>query len=254
MTVPWFRAVSYNVAGYNVQGRKSWGKVRRLGVILTIRRWRADVVAVQELANDYATPDGLTPRDYVDVKLKRFARVHGGSDGRYLYIRRTHTIVDSGRFLLTPEYREDDKQAAWAVVDIHLERTLQVSFHLENEGTGDKVRVGQMRSVITQALEQARAYDIPPSNVFLFGDANDHTAVLAAAKDLGFVDAFTVATKTTRTGISSINGWRPARRGQRADLGLVTKNRPVIYASQRGTRRLADHYAQVFTFGIKEKS
>lgn len=249
MTQKWFTLMSWNIAHLNPTGVRTWA-TRRGTVVRKIKNVAPDVFCSQE---NVKTVGKLSGYGYVDSKLSSYERV-AGSDGRYIYIRQqTVQFIKGGVFQLTPEYGGDDKQAAWAILKMRSggEPFLVTSYHLENEGVSDKIRIGQMKSTLSQAHAKARTHGIPESRVFHAGDTNfRNSKAITAIKKLGYADAFDKAKTVRKKSYRSFNDWRATRVGFRIDRIWVDPSRPIVLAQQiTSLFRAADHNPQVVVVG-----
>lgn len=249
MTDTWFKLMSWNISNLNSKGIKTWG-TRRFIVVRKIKNVAPDVFCSQENVKGVGRLSGY---DYLDSKLSGYRRV-SGSDGRYIYIK-TSTVkyITGGVFKLTPEYQGDNKQAAWAILQMKNggEPFIITSYHLENQGLSDSIRIAQMKSCIVQAESKAESFYISPTRIFHAGDTNFLTqSAITKVKSLGYVDAFDRAKKVTDKKIKSFNDWLKPRVGFRIDRIWINPHRPVIFADQITTLfRSADHNAQIVVIG-----
>lgn len=242
----WFKIASGNFAQYNAHGESTY-LARRDDWIAEVKDINPDVLAVQEEGFD--TLPWLDAAIYEAVGLER---VEGGSDGRYIYADPAFPVLGSGVFDLQPRYKDNDKQAAWAALNIGGHYALVTSFHLEYRNPSDStLRVGQMKSGITQAAAQATRHSVPRENIFHCGDTNSDSWVTAkAAIPAGFVDVFKVALEVGDDDLRSFNGWKPTKEGERIDYIYAHKDGPVLAAGQRLNHKAADHNIQAAVIGI----
>jgi endonuclease/exonuclease/phosphatase family metal-dependent hydrolase len=249
VTQKWFTLMTWNIAHLNATGVRTWA-TRRGSVVRKIKSVAPDVFCSQE---NVKTVGKLSGYEYVDAHLTGYKRV-SGADGRYIYIR-TATVqyITGGVFQLKPEYRNDDKQAAWAILQMKNggEKFLVTSYHLENEGYEDTIRYKQMKSCMSQAKVEAHTRGIPDSRIFHAGDTNfQTTGAINKVKSLGYADAFDKAKKAQKKGYRSFNDWRATRLGFRIDRVWIDPSRPVLLAKQFVSLiRAADHNAQVVVVG-----
>jgi len=249
VTQKWFTLMSWNIAHLNSTGVRTWA-TRRGTVVRKIKNVAPDVFCSQE---NVKTVGRLSGYGYIDSKLSSYERV-AGSDGRYIYIRQqTVKYIAGGVFQLTPKYKGDDKQAAWAILQMRSggEPFLVTSYHLENEGMSDLIRYKQMKSCLSQAKAKASVRGIPTSRIFHAGDTNFQTAgAINKVKALGYADAFDKAKTVKKKSYRSFNDWRATRVGFRIDRIWINASRPIILAQQiTSLFRAADHNPQVVVVG-----
>lgn len=234
----WYAVWLRNLGGLNDHGKKSWGtripKVER--DISKTPYARGSIQAFLEL-----------PRDKLNDWDKRMSRQGykraAGSAGRYIYVPRSINVRAGGVFDLRPRLKNDDKQAAWALVDMpqrgnpnKVAPALVVVGHLEHEkgAAADRIRVGQAEDMARKATEKAKSYGLGASRVLILADTNSHAMVKNALGKKGWGDCFDLASNTTNEEFFSYVGWNyKLVKDSGYDFGFVKVNRPVIYAGYR---------------------
>lgn len=240
----------WNVAGMNALGRATVKK-RNINIVDTLARSGADVVCVNELSN---------PNVAAFAKLmaaKGFKLAPGGSDGRYIFARSSLKIGASGVFDLQPRYKKNDKQAAWAAVQVGGTWKLIVTPHLEYRSGADNERVGQAKSALSQAQSKAKSIGVQAEDIIIAGDMNSDTWVTTKALNpANYVDVFSVAAKTFNAARKSFAGWTGTiKNGHHIDVVGVHRNGPKVLTatidveSRTTTKRMtSDHLMTVVTF------
>lgn len=246
-TETWFKLMSWNISNNNDYGVRTWG-TRRSRVISGILDFNPDVICTQE---NTVNVGNLTGRDWIDRSLPNH-RVVAGGDGRYIMAHTRVKKVAGGVFNLRPYYNGDDKQAAWAVLQIGTgNKFLVTSYHLENEGTSDYTRIAQMESCLSQAAAKAEQYGVVANRIFHAGDTNFRTSgAISTIERKGWVDAYHSAKTQVDKGVRSFNGWKRPYSGFRIDRLWVRGSRPIVKADQRVSLfTTADHNPQLFWIG-----
>lgn len=240
-----FRVGTYNLAMYNTRGSSTYKK-RRAGVIANIKKANLDILKVQEAGS------GLVLTWWTkELKKIGFNRAAGGSDGRFIFYKpTTFTYVDSGVFNLTPEYQQDDKQAAWAILTYGTNNFFFASMHLEeaNGAAADKIRPKQAKNLVSQANRKTKALGIPRSRWVLSGDTNSVGAVKAQMKTHGFVASSAVAARKSNTAYATFNNWTKKLKGGQIDYIFVHSTRPVTKWTQTTSAR-SDHNLVIAELG-----
>lgn len=245
----WYATWLRNLGGLNDHGAKTWG-TRAPKIIKDIQDApysRGSIQAFLELPKSKLAD---WDRRMDTIGWKRAA----GGKGRYIYVPRGVTVHSGGVFELYPHYLGDDKQAAWAAVDMpqrgnpaKVATALVVVGHLEyrSGAKADEARVAQAKSMFTQAQAKAKALGLGQSRILVMVDTNSRTWVTdQAAAPLGYGDCFDLAANTTNAKWHSYVGWDyKLRAGDGYDFGYVKTNRPVQYAGYRrgGVPGVLDH-------------
>lgn len=193
------------MAGYNADsapGVTRWEANTRglLGIVTNVK---PDLIGTTELSNRAIAP----MRPMFDAGAPSYSRVSGGSDGRYIYRRKsTTTHIASGHVLASDssELNDDDKQAAWSVDEVDGVRVRTIAFHGENEDgidrssgvNADDLRVAQAISVEQRALKAMAPYATSGPIIYM-GDFNSE----------GMVRDAMVARGWTVAGYGNFTGW-----------------------------------------------
>lgn len=173
-------------AGYNAstaKGVTAW-RSNTKGLAALVNQHMPDLVGTTELSNRAIDP----MRPLFDSLLPLFAREPGGSDGRYVYRRKsTTTHIASGHVNVSAasELNGDDKQAAWSVIEFGGTRKGIIAMHTENEDGIDKtsginaddLRVDQAFSALGRALTAMAPYGVTADDVIYVGDFNSESQV-----------------------------------------------------------------------------
>ncbi len=232
----WFEFVSINLGGMNDHGRATFD-ARAPKIVADIARVNPHAVAVQELADPEVA--GFTNR----MRAIGFKRV-SGSDGRYLFVRLATIVKAAGVFDLKPRYKNDTKQAAWAVAYINGAWAVLVSGHLESDAAADDERVGQAEHMIEQAERVAVQHDQGKDHIVYAVDTNsDEWVRRQAFNDQGYVDSAETAWKSYGLTLATFTGWiRRTKPGARIDGIYVHRTRPVLfYVTRAQSVALSDH-------------
>lgn len=244
---PAFKVATYNLAMYNRRGKDTY-LTRRVDIVRNVTNATPDILFVQE-----AGYEELKWWDAEFATLGLF-RAKGGSDGRYIYYRKSlFTLQASGVFELHPEYDNDDKQAAWAVLRIDGIDYFVSSFHLESAdgAAADAIRPKQMESLFDQAAVECVPRKIPLHRRIFAGDTNSQTLV---KNHMWQAHRFVTASKNATTVINSVfatfNNWIAKLRGAHVDYIFVHYDRPVERWSQI-TSTASDHNLVFATIGKK---
>lgn len=245
----WYAAWMRNLGGLNDAGLASWD--RRAPLIAK------DIAASPYFAGSVQAFLELPKSKLADwdsrmavLGLKRAA----GGHGRYIYVPRAAKVRAGGVFDLKPRYQGDDKQAAWASVDLpsrddpdKIATTLIVAGHLEHQdgSVADRTRVDQAKNLIAQTERKADDLGLAWSRCLVLVDSNSRGLVKSNAFEAaGWVDAFDTATNYTNRRWYSFVGWDYRLVvGTGIDYAFVPRTRPVVYAAQRraGVKGVLDH-------------
>lgn len=173
-------------AGYNAataRGVTAW-RTNTKGLAGLVNTHKPDLVGTTELSNRSIDP----MRPLFDSLVTGHAREPGGTDGRYIYRRKATTNhIASGHVTASnaSELNDDDKQAAWAVVEIDGVRVRIISAHTENEDgidrssgiNADTLRVTQAISLETRARIAMAPHAPVDSPIIYVGDFNSEGLV-----------------------------------------------------------------------------
>jgi len=194
-------------AGYNGNGARGVTDWRRntKGLAALVNKHKPDLVGVTEMSNRHINPmlplfDSLVPA-YARGLVKDGERVDaGGSDGRYAYRNKATTNYVASGFVSVSDATElddDDKQAAWLVVDIDDARKGLIILHTENQdgidragankgADADDLRVLQTFSAEGRCLKAMAPYGVTRDDVAYAGDFNSEVMVKNAMAERGW--------------------------------------------------------------------
>lgn len=242
------RVLTQNLGGMNDAGRVLWKSTKhRVAVAQDLADSGADVIHVQELSDTWL--DDLSNR----LVKHGYRRVPHGSDGRWIFRRETIPRGDCGTFDLKPRWKDDDKQAAWAVLSPNGSTPfLFVNPHLESDAGADQVRVDQALHLIEQAEAKADALGIDKTRIVYAGDFNSESWVTDRAfAERKYVDSALVAWEAAYTKLATFLGFgTKARDGARVDYVFVHRSRPIRRHHTRAkNRNLYDHLGVLVDLG-----
>lgn len=181
------------LAGYNADdapGVTRWEQNVK-GALTLVTKEKPTILGVTELS----AKAPVEMRDAFDKGATAYTR-HGGSDGRYPYIRDSHSTehIAHGTFEAAKDtlFNDDDKQCGWTIDVVEGVRVAVGVAHAENQNgidrtTGkdaDDLRVAQALSWEKQL--RAKASEHGADHVLLMGDFNSRGAVRDALEPLGW--------------------------------------------------------------------
>lgn len=252
---PWFEIGSYNLKSPTLtrSGKHKW-TLRRSLQVANVKAGNLDVLGTQETGS----PTDVTWYDkaFGGIGLKRVA----GSQWRYIWINpKTTKFITGGTVELQPLYEKDDKEMAWAALEINGSYALVGNWHLEeaNGTKPDEVRPDQatdgVRHLdrIAARLKQTHGITIARDRYFIVGDTNSEGKVTTRMRGHGFLSALTNALKSNGGYIATFNNWLAARIGKHIDFIYVDTTRPVEEWEQKADSVASDHNFIHATVGRK---
>lgn len=175
-------------AGYNdkkLPGVSQW-RANTKGLAALVEKHLPDLIGTTELSNRDLNP----MRPLLDAELESYARVSGGTDGRYIYRNKQHTDhIASGNVSSDSKFKGDDKQAAWSVDRVDGRKIGIITIHTENEdGPGaDEIRVKQMREMTKKGIAAIKAAaPINEKYIIVVADTNSSSWVKEAMEKDGW--------------------------------------------------------------------
>lgn len=244
----WFgKVISKNIGWMNDTGKaKAKSAKYRQSVVDDLVELKPFAIAVQELLGIY--------RDDMD---KRFAKAgyerSSGSDGRYVYYRKGTKVITAGVWDLRPRYKNDDRQAAYVLLDAPHGAVLVVSGHLDHSDASGETQVRQSEDVVTKGEALLRARKLPIHRAVYCLDTNSRSRVRENMIALSYYDTVRDEHRSERIDNASsytFQGWDGKTRQNLDGIWLHT-DRPCIWSGvRRRNDHLSDHRAVVAEPGL----